>query len=60
MRFDDPTLREAYRKGARDACEYAFDRLPAPEARALEQWLADLEAWDDGVPSPPPQAWGAR
>ena len=59
MHFDDPAIRAAYRRGALDACESGFDRLPGPELRAIEEWLSDLEAWHEGDPPPPPYAWAS-
>jgi hypothetical protein len=57
MRFESPAARAAYRRGARDAFDWAFLTMAAPEARALTEWLVDLKAWRGGDPPPPPQAW---
>ena len=57
MQYETPETREAYRQGARDAYESAFAGLRTGEARMLEDWLTDLEAWQDGDPPSPPYVW---
>lgn len=54
MRFHEPDVREAYRRGARDCYEGALDGMNARQARKIQKWLAELEAWEDGDPPPPP------
>jgi hypothetical protein len=44
MKFGDPLVREAYRRGARDSYESAFMNLPAPDALAIKEWLTTLDA----------------
>ena len=58
MRFGDPIVREAYRRGARDAFDSMIVGLSAPDARALEEWLDDLDAWQVGAPPPPLVIYG--
>lgn len=54
MRFDEPDVREAYRRGAHDAHESASAGMRRSEARKVEAWLAELDAWQDSDPPPPP------
>ena len=55
--FDDPMIREAYRRGVRDAYESACIHLPPPRRRAMEEWLTTLDLWNGGDPPPPPHSW---
>ncbi len=55
--FDDPLLREAYRRGVRDTYEGLCIHLPQPRRRAMEEWLTQLDMWPGGDPPPPPHAW---
>ena len=57
MRFDDPAIRAAYRRGARDAFESSVVGLQAAEHRAVEAWLVELDAWSEGEPPRPPYDW---
>lgn len=57
MWFNEPGQRKIYRRGARDAFDSMIAGLKAPEARAMEDWLHDLDAWHEGPPPPPPHAW---
>ena len=57
MRFDDPEVREAYRRGVRDACDNVGLHVAPPKLRACEQWIRDLETWDAGEPPVPPERW---
>jgi hypothetical protein len=57
VHFDDPLVRAAYIRGARDAYDSALVGMSAADARALEEWIGDLDAWDGGNPPPPPNAW---
>ena len=57
MWFNEPANREAYRRGARDAFDSMVAGLKAPDVRAMEDWLNDLDAWQKGAPPPPPHAW---
>ena len=57
MPIEGPKQRDAYRRGAYDAYESAIVGLAAAEARALEQWLSDLDSWNEGEPPPPPHMW---
>jgi hypothetical protein len=52
--FDDPMIREIYRRGVRDAAEFAIIHLPAIRQRALEDWLTQLDLWCEGNPPSPP------
>lgn len=54
MRFDEPDVREAYRRGARDAYESAAAGLRRSEARKVEAWLNELDGWQDSDPPAPP------
>lgn len=56
MRFDEPDVREAYRRGAQDCFESLGDHLNARQVRAIESWLQELVAWegtDEPLPSTP-------
>jgi hypothetical protein len=57
MRFNDPAIRAAYRRGARDSYESAFARLDPAVERTIAEWLGDLDRWQFGEPPPPPYAW---
>lgn len=57
MRFSDPAIRAAYRRGARDSYESAFARLDPAVERTIAEWLGDLDRWHCGEPPPPPYAW---
>lgn len=52
--FDDPMIREIYRRGIRDAFAFACFHLPPARQREMEDWLTDLDLWHDGNPPPPP------
>ena len=54
MRFHEPDVREAYRRGARDCYESLIATLKAGQAREMEAWLRELDGWQDGDPPPPP------
>lgn len=54
MRFHEPDVRDAYRRGARDCYEGLIATLKAYQAREVETWLSDLDSWEDGDPPPPP------
>jgi len=59
MRFDEPDVREAYRRGARDAYECAAAGIRQTEARKIKAWLDELDGWrysDPPLPPLPPQA----
>jgi hypothetical protein len=57
MRFENEELREAYRRGARDALDHACEHVPGRNLRELEHWLKDLGRWSSGPPPAPPTAW---
>ena len=57
MQYDSAEKREAYRRGAQDAFEFAVGYVPAPQMRALQEWLKDLEAWEVGDPPAAPHHW---
>jgi hypothetical protein len=57
MRFDDPAIRSAYRRGAHDAYESALLGLDARIERELAEWLRELDRWRGGEPPTPPFAW---
>jgi hypothetical protein len=57
MRFDDPDIRKAYRRGVADAYESACIHVPATRRLAVDAWLRDLEAWESGEPPEPPHRW---
>jgi hypothetical protein len=57
MTFDDPAIRAAYRRGARDAHDSAMMTNGPPDARAIDEWLDDLDRWDKGEPPPAPGHW---
>lgn len=52
--FDDPMIREIYRRGVRDAVAFACVLLPASRQRVMEEWLTELDLWRGGNPPPPP------
>ena len=52
--FDDPMIREIYRRGVRDSCDWACPHLPTARQREMEDWLTDLDLWCEGNPPPPP------
>lgn len=54
MRFDEPDVREAYRRGVRDCFESLVNGLPKRQVRQVEDWLKELETWDYSDPPPPP------
>ncbi len=54
--YDDPMIREIYRRGVRDACGWACVHLPPARQRAMEDWLTDLDLWHDGEPPSPPRS----
>jgi hypothetical protein len=54
MRFDEPDVREAYRRGVRDCFESVADGLTKRQARQVEAWLKELDAWDYSDPPPAP------
>ena len=56
--FDDPMIREIYRRGVRDAAEFASMPLPCIRHRELEEWLTQLDLWSGGNPPPPPHSRG--
>jgi hypothetical protein len=56
MRFDEPDVREAYRRGARDCYEALSAGIKARRAREIERWLGELDAWQEDDPPPPPLA----
>jgi hypothetical protein len=53
MRFHEPDVREAYRRGARDLYEGLAQGLKPQQARKIEAWLNELDAWEDGEPPAP-------
>ena len=53
MRFQEPDVREAYRRGARDLYEGIVTDLKPRQARAIEGWLNELDSWEDGEPPSP-------
>jgi hypothetical protein len=57
LNSDDPDVRRAYVRGARDAYESAIANCDARTVRALEEWLVDLETWTGGERPPPPHEW---
>lgn len=54
MRFDEPDVREGYRRGARDCYESAVGAMKARRADEIEAWLSELDVWQDDDPPPPP------
>ncbi len=54
--YDDPLIREIYRRGVRDACDWACVHLPVARQRVMEDWLTDLDLWRGGEPPPPPRS----
>ena len=58
MRFQEPDVREAYRRGARDCYESIVAVLKARQVRELEAWLSDLDKWEDDDPPLPPAGLG--
>lgn len=58
MRFDEPDVREAYRRGARDCFESVANRLTGRQAREVEAWLDQLDAWQELDPPSAPLSLG--
>lgn len=56
MRFDEPDVREAYRRGARDCLEALASGITTRRVREIKKWLGELEAWQDDEPPSPPTA----
>lgn len=54
MRFDEPDVRDAYRRGVRDLYESVVGELRSRQAKEIDAWLKNLEAWEDGEPPHPP------
>jgi hypothetical protein len=54
MRFDEPDVREAYRRGVRDCYETLGSGLTKRRARQFEAWLKELDTWDYSDPPPAP------
>jgi hypothetical protein len=54
MRFDEPDVREAYRRGARDCFESLVSGLTKRHARQIEAWFKELDGWDYSDPPPAP------
>lgn len=55
MRFDEPDVRDAYRRGARDCYEVLLPGLKVRRAREVERgWLRELDAWQEDDPPPSP------
>ena len=54
MRFDEPDVREAYRRGARDCFESLANGLAKRRAKQIEEWLKELDTWDYSDPPPTP------
>ena len=57
MQYDNCDVRDAYRRGARDAYESVCLHIPANRLRELDSWLSSLEAWQDEEPPIPPHRW---
>jgi hypothetical protein len=56
MRFDEPDVRDAYRRGVRDLYETITGLMKPHHARQIEAWLDELDAWEHGEPPTPPLA----
>ena len=54
--YDDPLIREIYRRGVRDACDWTCVHLSPARQREMEDWLTDLDLWRGGDPPPPPHS----
>jgi hypothetical protein len=54
MRFDEPETREAYRRGARDLLECVQPDLPKRRLREVQEWVSQLESWQEFDPPGPP------
>ena len=57
MWHDDPQVREAFRRGAREAFDSCAIRMDARQKIAVTQWLDELEEWDEGEPPVAPIDW---
>ena len=53
--FDDPMIREIYRRGVRDAVQFACIHLPVARQREMEDWLTDLDLGREGNPPKAPE-----
>lgn len=54
--FEDSMIREIYRRGARDALEWACVHLPPAKQRIMEEWLTSLDLWCEGNPPRAPRS----
>jgi hypothetical protein len=54
MRFDEPDVRDAYRRGVRDFYETITGWVKSHHARQIDAWLGELDAWEHGEPPTPP------
>lgn len=54
MRFDEPDVRDAYRRGVHDLYESIAGALKPHQALGIRTWLKELDGWDEGEPPPPP------
>ena len=57
MLYDDPKVRAAYRKGAKDCYESSIPQLDPRREREVIDWLRELDAWTVGDPPTPPHSW---
>jgi hypothetical protein len=55
--WDDAALRAIYRRGVLDALDTVAIHLSPGHARAVAQWVVDLENWDEGPAPPAPHLW---
>jgi hypothetical protein len=54
MRFDEPDVRDAYRRGVHDLYESVAAGLGRRQARGIDVWLRELDEWHEGEPPPSP------
>ena len=55
MHFDEPDVRDAYRRGARDCLESMIRSTSKHrQIQAIEAWVEELDSWHDSEEPPPP------
>ncbi len=54
MGFDEPDVRDAYRRGARDLYESVMGWMKPRQASEIDAWFGELDVWEHGEPPQPP------
>ena len=60
MSFNNPSVRAAYRQGAKDCYLSAVPHLNPSVEIQVQEWLRALEAWNFGPPPAPPHSWSSN